>query len=225
MNSHATLLTTVPNPANANLAEIKWADNQTFTATSGELAGMFIARDQVIPKQLDSLNALAQAVHDQVNTAHNAGYGLNNSHNVNFFAPFTSTNLALELRLDPAMADTNNIAAATAVDSPGDGNQATALANLRTANVLNGTTINQYLNRTIGDLGIEVNTANTRAKDRDFVIKSMESINEATSGVSLDEEAANLVKSQRAFQAAQQLITTMDDMLNRIINGLGTGGR
>ena len=210
-----------------NLIQVSWSDGQAFTASSGELAGLFTARDQIIPEQQRKLNELAQGIATQVNTVHRAGFGLNNSTNIDFFEPFTSTNYALEFRLGSQMSDTNNIAAATAINAPGDGNQATAMANLRQAPVMNGNTVtlNQFLNRTIGELGIEIDSANTRARDRDFVMKSLETINESASGVSLDEEAANLVKSQRAFQAAQQLMTAMDDMLNRIINGLGTGGR
>lgn len=227
VSASVSKLSAAPNSANNNLVDITWNDGQAFTAKSGELAGLFIARDQIIPQQLQSLNALAEGLATQVNTAHRAGFGLNNSTNINFFEPFTSTNSALELRLGSQMSDTNNIAAATAINSPGDGNQATAIANLRTATVMNGntTTLNQFLNRTIGELGIAVSSAATRARDRDFVMQSLRTIDESASGVNLDEEAANLVKTQRAFQAAQQLMTTMDDMLDRIINGLGTAGR
>ncbi len=220
-------LSTVPVAANGNLVNIQWNDGQAFSAQSGELAGFFNARDQIIPSQLAGLNALATGLANSVNAAHQAGYGLNNSHMLNFFEPFTSTNTALELRLSSQMNDPNNIAAATALNAPGDGNQATAIANLRTATVMNGNTvtIGQYLNRQIGDLGLAVNTAASRAKDRDFVIQSLKSISEATSGVSLDEEAANMVKAQRSFQAASQLMNAMDSMLNTVINGLGVAGR
>jgi len=227
VGSSTSTLTAAANPANDNLVDVSWNDGQAFTAPSGEMAGLLIARDQTIPGQLNNLNTLALEISNQVNTVHRAGFGLNNSTNVNFFEPFTTTNYALEFRLGSQMSDINNIAAATAIDSPGDGNQATKMADLRMATVMNGntSTINQYLIRSVADLGIAINTANTRARDRDFVMKSLQTIDEATSGVSLDEEAANLVKSQRAFQAAQQLMTAFDDMLNRVINGLGTGGR
>ncbi len=48
---------------------------------------------------------------------------------------------------------------------------------------------------------------------------------EATSGVSLDEEAANLVRYQRAFDAASQVIAVIDEMLSTVINQMGLSGR
>ena len=40
------------------------------------------------------------------------------------------------------------------------------------------------------------------------------------SGVSLDEELANLIKFQHAYNAAAKVITTVDEMLDKIINGM-----
>jgi flagellar hook-associated protein 1 FlgK len=43
--------------------------------------------------------------------------------------------------------------------------------------------------------------------------------------VSLDEEMANLIKYQQAYGAAARAITAVDEMLDRIINGMGLVGR
>jgi flagellar hook-associated protein 1 FlgK len=47
---------------------------------------------------------------------------------------------------------------------------------------------------------------------------------ESLGGVSLDEEAANLVRFQKAYQAAARVMTTYDDMLNQVINNMGRVG-
>ena len=44
---------------------------------------------------------------------------------------------------------------------------------------------------------------------------------DAVSGVSLDEEMADLVKYQRAFQASSRVFTIVDDLLDTVVNGLG----
>jgi flagellar hook-associated protein 1 FlgK len=41
---------------------------------------------------------------------------------------------------------------------------------------------------------------------------------EALSGVSLDEEAVNLMKQQRAFQGAARLITAVNEMMDTVLN-------
>jgi flagellar hook-associated protein 1 FlgK len=46
---------------------------------------------------------------------------------------------------------------------------------------------------------------------------------ESTSGVSLDEEAAELMKFQRAYQASARVISVVDQMLDIVVNSLGRG--
>jgi flagellar hook-associated protein 1 len=53
----------------------------------------------------------------------------------------------------------------------------------------------------------------------------LKSQRDSLTGVSLDEEAANLVKSQRAYEAATRLMTVIDQMLDTIINNMGIVGR
>ncbi len=48
---------------------------------------------------------------------------------------------------------------------------------------------------------------------------------DAISAVSQDEEAANLMMYEKAYQAVARVMTTMDEALNTIINGMGLVGR
>ena len=190
------------------------------------MAGLLDARDRVIPDQLGALNNLAFNLAAQVNSLHNTGYGLNNATGLDFFTPFTSTNYALEISVSSDMDDLNNIAASTTADSPGNGNLAVQLANLREATVMNGntTTMNAYYTGKVGELGSEVSNASRRAEDRKTVADSLNTLRESASGVSLDEEAADLVKYQRAYQASTRMLTAFDDMMDRVINGMGRVG-
>jgi flagellar hook-associated protein 1 FlgK len=52
----------------------------------------------------------------------------------------------------------------------------------------------------------------------DVLTKDRESVN----GVSLDEEAANLLTYQRSYQASIRMMTAVDDMLDRVINHMGS---
>ena len=55
-----------------------------------------------------------------------------------------------------------------------------------------------------------------------------ESVNtnrQSVSSVSLDEEMTNIIKFQHAYNAAARQITVMDELLDKVINGMGVVGR
>jgi flagellar hook-associated protein 1 FlgK len=77
----------------------------------------------------------------------------------------------------------------------------------------------------VADLALEVNSAATYARDHTYVQTALNEQLESEAGVNLDEEAANMVKFQRAYQASARMMTALDEMLNTIINGMGLVGR
>jgi flagellar hook-associated protein 1 len=229
------------------LTGIQWDDGQPVVSGStgmvglanGELAGLIDARDRVIPNQLAGLNEAAQTLATQVNTLHQTGYGLNGNttgtppgYDGNFFAPFApaSTDFALGINLSVNItSNLSNIAAASAAGTaPGDGTRADALANLQYQQITwtNGdvSTINQFYTTKVGELGLEGQKATMAAADRKLVADSLDQQRQSENGVSLDEEAAKLMQSQRSYQAATRLINAIDDMMDRIINGMGRVG-
>jgi flagellar hook-associated protein 1 FlgK len=229
IGSRTFSLTTAPDAANFNLTKITWQeDGLDFDASRGELAGLLDARDRVIPARLDALDNVANTLATRVNQLHQTGYGLNNAHGLDFFdLTGPTTHHALNIRLSTNLDDLNNIAASTTTDSPGNGNLAGTIARVQEELLMSGNSasITQYYTGKVGEFGLEVSGAETRSRDRQTVVDSLSSMRESATGVSLDEEAANLVKSQRAYQAASRMMTAIDDMLDRVINGMGLVGR
>lgn len=211
-----------PDSGNQYLNSIRWEDGQAFTPPSGELKGLLKIRDEAIPAQQTALDQLAATLVTQINTAHHNGYDMTGNHGVDFFV---GTN-ALDLRVNPAL-DIPGIAAAGAAGEPGNGEAASTIAAIKTRKVLSGgtATFGEYYNSRITGLGIDIQNARNSAYHNGLVLKALGEQRESVAGVSLDEEAANLVKYQRAYQAAARLMTVYDDMLDRIINGMGLVGR
>jgi len=211
-----------PDPANDNLAAIAWEDGQAFEPGSGEIAGLLEARDEDIAEQLAALDDVASEVISSTNSLHNTGYGLNNAHGLDFF----SGTDALSISVDPLMNALENIAAASLADAPGDGSIAMQLASERDRLIMaSGTaTIGAYYTQKTASLGLAVQTASTRAADRELVANALYDQRESVVGVSLDEEATKLVESQRIYEALARMMTTLDDMLDRVINGMGRVG-
>ena len=81
-------------------------------------------------------------------------------------------------------------------------------------------TFEEFLEGTIGQLGILALDAKRRVDNQQTLTTQMENEREQISGVSLDEEALNLMKHQRAFQGAARYIQVVDQLLETLINGL-----
>ena len=75
--------------------------------------------------------------------------------------------------------------------------------------------------KTIADLGQSLAGANSRVDDQNQIEQIVRTQRDGVSGVSLDEEMANLLKYQRAFQASSRVFTTIDDLLDNVVNNLG----
>jgi flagellar hook-associated protein 1 FlgK len=214
-------LQTEPDANNNNLAKIVWSDGKVLTPTSGELAGVLDSRD-VFKDQLTGLNNLAASLKDAVNSIHKTGYGLDNTTGLDFFVGNDAGDLAVNSVLD----DVTKIGASSAPGEIGNSDIATSIYELRTATKMNSntSTFDQFYNGQISKLGLTVQRATTNASNSSTVASAIKSQRESVSGVDLNEEAANMVKSQKAYEAAARIITTIDSMLNTVINQMGVGG-
>jgi flagellar hook-associated protein 1 len=77
----------------------------------------------------------------------------------------------------------------------------------------------------VGRIGTASAQAGQMSQNQQLVVDQLTTRVQEVSGVSLDEEATDMVRFQHAYQAAARVITTMDEMLNTLINGTGLVGR
>jgi flagellar hook-associated protein 1 FlgK len=77
----------------------------------------------------------------------------------------------------------------------------------------------------VGKIGSASGQAQEIAQNQQLVVDQLQQRVEETSGVSLDEEATDMLRFQHAYQAAARVITVMDEMLNTLINNTGLVGR
>jgi flagellar hook-associated protein 1 FlgK len=220
-------LSIVPGPG--GFAQPVWADGApvTFGDGSGELKALIDLRDAVIPGKVAELNDLAGALANAVNTIHRAGWGLDNSTGLDFFV-FTAGDEAATLAVNPVVAvDPNKVAAAQGPDSPGDGRNALAVAQVQYQKLMaaNTATLGEYYQQVVGRLGLEARGADDQKANQEVVRQYLEARRESFSGVSLDEEAAKLVLYQRAFEAAARSLSVLDEILDQLINRTGIVGR
>jgi len=72
---------------------------------------------------------------------------------------------------------------------------------------------------------VQAQEAGRQADNQRVLVDQVDARRQSVSGVSLDEEMANMIKFQHAYNAAARVMTVYDEILDRIINGMGVVGR
>lgn len=215
-------LHTQPNAVDSSVVDVYWSDGQKLNPPGGKLKGTLEVRDDVLVNQLAGLNALASGLINQVNAIHRTGYGLNNATNMDFFSGTNAGDIVVNPLLDNA-----SIATSSGASQAGNSDIALQIANLKTVKAMKaGTaTLNEFYNSQVTDLGVVTKRAADNSYQHGLVAKALGDQRESAVGVNLDEEAAEMAKAQKAYQAAARVLTAYDDLLDLVINRMGLVGR
>jgi flagellar hook-associated protein 1 FlgK len=132
-----------------------------------------------------------------------------------FFSGKNAADIAVN---NTVVADPSMVAAAQNGDT-GDNTNALALAGLGDApiNSLSGASLNQTYQSMINGIANSAASATTNAEAASTVQQTLQAQHDSLSGVSLDEEAVNLITQQRAYQGAARFISTVDQMMQTLL--------
>lgn len=84
-----------------------------------------------------------------------------------------------------------------------------------------GKTVHNYYKDMISQLGTKAQEANRKvANQSEVILKNLELQRLSVSGVSIDEEMTNLIQFQHSYSANAKMISTIDELLDVVINGL-----
>lgn len=191
--------------------------------SGGQLAADLETLNTVLPDYVTDLNAVAKNLADTVNAVHSAGYGMDSTGALDtagdFFGPnvgavVTARTISV-LITDPRDLGVSGLTGAL------DGSNAAKLAALATKP--DGPDA-EYRTLVVG-LGVAAQTAQRRADIQTRVSADMDTLRSADAGVNLDEEMTNMISFQRAYEAASRVLTSIDEMLDVLINRTGLVGR
>ena len=202
-----------------NVSKLIWEDSsQEINVNGGKLLGIQQTRDVYAEEVRGRLDELALAVANKVNEKHLAGYDLNGGTGNYFFNENTTGagNIALSAAI---LADTDAIAAGS-TGAPGDNNTALDIAALSDQLIMNGEneTFGDYYASTIAELGAKKQTAEMYYNQSEAVKVQLNNLRQSVQGVVLDEELTEMIKYQRAYAAAAQIVKTASEMMDTIIN-------
>jgi flagellar hook-associated protein 1 FlgK len=221
----ARTLTGVAGP-NGNVVPT-WSGGGAVALGEAQLGQLVRLRDTDVPAYLARLDALASGIASAVNSLHQSGYDLDGNAGLALFASSNGSPIsASTISLNPALAGKPRlVAAASAPGQLGNGSVAGAIADLQSSASLAGRSPADFYAAIVGDLGADTANANTMQQNQDLVVEHLKTRRESLSGVSLDEEATDMVRFQHMYQAAARVITVMDQNLDTLINSMGMVGR
>lgn len=142
-------------------------------------------------------------------------------------ADFSASNISVNPDL---IADVSKVAAAKysvehAENGIGDNGNALKLAQIKyDKSAINGFTVDDYYRSMIGDIGINANKAKSMANNQELLVSQINTQREYVMGVSLDEEMTNMIQFQQAYNSSARFLTTVDEMLDVLVNRLGRVG-
>jgi flagellar hook-associated protein 1 len=189
----------------------------TSTITGGSLAGTIQIRDQEIPGILGQLDQLAAGFANAVNTANAQGYDLNGNRGGNIFTTPPAGETGAAAAMQVAITDPSLIAASSDGTAGSNGNL-TNLSAVASASVANGETPINFYSNLVFQIGSTTSNISADADASGQILQQLQDQRGSVSGVSLDEEAANMVQYQTAYQAAARVVSTVNDLLLDAVN-------
>jgi flagellar hook-associated protein 1 FlgK len=224
VGNQAYQLTTQADPTTGMAQVYSQGSNITAKITGGSLGGDIQVRDQEIPSLQEQLDNLAASLISNVNSANEKGYDLNGDPGGAFFTPFTpsssGSNQGAAASMSMYITDPSKVAASSD-GSVGSSGNLQNFTNLQTQDIIDGQTVDSYYASFVGGIGNSISTASASATAVGLVVQQLQNQQASVSAVSLDEEAANLMKYQQAYEAAAEVVSAVDTITNFVIDNLG----
>ena len=177
---------------------------------TGELGGVTDLLTTTLPAYSAGLGAVAKQLADEINTQHQAGYDAAGNPGQPFFS-YNPADPAGTLAV--ALTTPSQVAASSLPGGVLDAGNADALAT--------ATGVEDSYQRLINGFGTEVASVRRLAANQQVLTGQVDGSREQLSGVNLDEEMVSMMSAQRAYEAASRVMTTVDSVLDTLINRTG----
>jgi flagellar hook-associated protein 1 FlgK len=227
---HAATVGVLRNTENDGMFDVTVTDweghatrNVTGKLEQGTLASLVELRDGDVPGLIKHNNTMALEFADSFNEVHREGFGVKDfeeQRGRDFFAISDRTRAAGTFDVDQLMQHAPDaIAAGSTPMAPGDNINLNRMIRLKDDKHFGDLEVsfNEYYANYAGSLGLDVLRAEHIQEANDVMMQDLQNRREAVSGVSLDEEATEMMKWQANFTASSRVITTVDEMLETVL--------
>ena len=203
------------------------ADFQSAGSLKGTIEAYGYTSDEgvkgIYTDMLNDMDQMAEAFANAFNEVHKDADG----NSIEFFEFDAEAGVAASITVNQSIIDNPGLIIASGDGSAGNGDNASALAAVfdQPLDDLDGVSVKKFYESRIGEMGVMAQEANRMADNTEILRSQVENQRLSVSAVSLDEEMSNMIKFQHAYNAAARSMTTIDEMLDRIINSMGLVGR
>ncbi len=194
----------------------------THQVKGGKIGALLEARDQTLSTLVGRLDELAFTMIHAVNEIHRQGFTRGGVQGVDFFTPVQTKERAAEFisLSDAVSSSVNNIATAAIPDAPGDNRIAVAISGIQNLKIMNDgkTTMDDFYNSIVSEVGVAAARNRSAINQQKDIQNQLGKIREQISGVSIDEETANLLQYQHVFDASAKVIQVADELLKTVLD-------
>lgn len=210
---------TIDSQATNSLA-LTWSNGSNAALSGGTLAGVVDSLRSIYPDVAAGYDQVAGALASSVNALHSTAQDLDGNATGAFFTGTTAKSLAV------ALTDGRQVGAAKLVAGPTptptlDSSIADQIAQLATSSAGADTRWSSFVAAT----GVISAAAQNQVSVHSAISQQADANRASASGVSIDEEMSNMLMFQRAYEGAARVMTSVDEMLDTVINRMGQVGR
>lgn len=194
----------------------------TTSLTGGDLGGSIQMRDSTtsgIPSVLNQLDTLANQFGNAINAAQAGGYDQNGNAGQNFFT-VSATIAGSAASIKMAITDPALIAASSDGTSGSNGNLA-SFSTVQNTALGSGQTPSDAYSSLVSQVGSLTSNAQAESTASTASLLQLNDQRSSVSGVSIDEESANLITYQQAYEAAARVVTTIQSLFTVLVS-MGT---
>lgn len=194
----------------------------THQVKGGKLGALLEVRDQTLSTALNRLDDMAYSLSTAVNEIHRMGVNRDGVAGNDFFKQLVTKERASEyIGLSEAIQfNVNNIASAAIPDAPGDNRIALAIAGLQSQRIMGDghATIDDWYNSIVSDVGVVGARTKANINQQKDIMLQLGKMRDQISGVSIDEETANLMQFQHIYDASAKVISVADELLKTVLD-------
>lgn len=209
-----------------NSFKVIWSDElDQFSIKGGHLNGALKTINETIADFENNLNSMVTAMTEKFNEIHKNGFDLNGNAGLDFFVSKDGGPLTIQnITINPAiLEDESLIALSSDATLSGDNGNLNELLKVKDEKLLNPTgtaplTVSEFYNYAVSKIGLNSKSYTQAYENANSALKNIATQKDSVSGVSMDEETANLVMFQQVYNASAKVLQTISEMLDTLVN-------